>query len=786
MRTLKTLLAVLAMASCSGLTAAEYAITSPNERLKVTLSTVDGDKTTYAVELNNGAGWRTLISPSEMAMAIRDGDTWGKNATVQSVVFDTVSETITPLIWKNASIADNYRQLSIRYAQDYSIVLRAYDDGVAYRFVSHKSGQVYVASETYNVRFAEPTKVWYPAMSNLDEEGTSENYERSYHLYSSIAAIDTSVRNEADRRWCATPALFGFDGGNGVKVALTEADLHRYPALYLMPDKTNNGMYGHWARYPETTTSGDIYDGPKVTSRGNYIALNKEPQAYPWRIAIVAEQDKDLLTNQLVFQLSTPQREDLDFSYVEPGYTTWEYYNNAILTEGNTRIWDGWNNISVEGNGFKIYKEFVDFAARWGFKYITIDTDGAHNLTNNDEKALVAYAKQLNVKIVKWTYIAYILASRNHPQELFNRGFAVIKVDFFYRADQKFNEEIEWLAETAAKAKVALLLHGCPLPHGLHRTYPNILSYEAVNGTENYHWAGRNETRLPDAEYQVELPFIRQLVGPFDYTPGSMRNIHKSEYQPEAGGAMGKVIPNSIGTRANEVAKYIMYDMPIAYLSDNPIEYNKHADIMRFLSKLPTTFDQSIALDGKVGRYAVMAKRKGNAWFVGGMVADTGRTLNVDFSFLPAGSYSARVFTDDPERTDRNAKVMLTEDITLTPADKLPIICTKEGGFVVHIFQKGTEDDPDVTTAVSKNAATADRDKVLVFSDLDKNTLTIRSQAGNIRAVRMVNLAGTEVAAKRYDGASPEATLSIASLPSALYLIVVETAQGTYSAKFLK
>jgi alpha-glucosidase len=468
---------------------------------------------------------------------------------------------------------------------------------------------------------------------------------------------------------------------------------------------------------------------------------------------------------------------------VEAGFTTWEYYNNAMLE--NSQVPSGWDNISVEGRGFGIYKEFVDFAARWGFKYITIDTDGAHNLTNNDEKTLTAYAKQMNVKIVKWTYIAYILAQRHHPQELYDRGFSVIKVDFFYRADQKFTEEIEWLAEAAAKAKMSLLLHGCPLPHGLHRTFPNILSYEAVNGTENYHWAGRNETRLPDAEYQVELPFIRQLVGPFDYTPGSMRNIHKSEYQPEAGGAMGKTIPNSIGTRANEVAKYVMYDMPLAYLSDNPTEYNKHVDIMRFLAKIPTTFDQSVALDGKVGRYALMAKRKGNAWFVGGMIADTACTLDVDFSFLPAGTYSARVMKDDPDRTDRNAKVMLTEDITLTPTDKLSIPCVGEGGFVVHIFQKGSEDDPDIATAVAKDGR-ASANKVLAFVTDSGATLAVKSAAEPVRSVRIVNMQGGLAAQKNYAGTSQEEAIGIAALPTGVYIVSIETPSGVYSAKFFK
>jgi alpha-glucosidase len=779
--------------------AAEYSVTSPNGRLKISINTADGDKTSYSVSLvgSGGATEKTLISPSVVSMAVKIGGssyTWGRDATVAEVTFDSVTERRTPLpVGKTAALVESYREVTIRYRQGYSLVARAYNEGAAYRFVSHVplSTKVYVHAEEANFTFADPVKVWYPAMSDLDKEGSDENYERWYTTFESIAAINESMSG-SDFRWCATPALFGFNAGEGVKVALTEADLHSYPTLYLKRG-TPVSMKGRWAYYPKETTQGNVYDGPKVISREDYLALNTGSHKYPWRVIIVAEHDRELLTNQLVLMLSSPQKEGVDFSYVRPGKSTWEYWHDAQLE--NPKVPSGWDNISIEGRGFNLYKEYVDFAAKYGIEYFTIDTDGRNNLRDSDEKKLMAHADSLGVKGVKWNYIANIIVlrdqqNRNLLQEFKERKFSCIKVDFFYRADQQANEDLEWLAQTAANSKLTLLLHGCPLPHGLHRTYPNILSYEAVAGTENYKWDGRDAPRLPDAGYHVEIPFIRQLVGPMDYTPGSMRNVHKEEYYPKGG------VPMSIGTRAHELAMYVMYDMFIAYLCDNPMAYEKHPEVMRYLSAVPVTWDESVALDGKVGEYALIAKRKGQAWYVAGMVNEKPRMLTVDFSFLlPGKTYSARILKDVGYETDRDATVMAVDSFAVTAADRREVWCTQEGGFVMQLAEQESADtsaipndsapsNPDSPAAVNGRSADSSPEAVALRSP-DGASLTIRC-LGNISAVAVVNMQGSVVAAKKYTGDSPEETIDVERLPTGVYIARVETSSGACAAKFLK
>jgi alpha-glucosidase len=501
-----------------------------------------------------------------------------------------------------------------------------------------------------------------------------------------------------------------------------------------------------------------------------------------------------------VLKLSSPQKEGVDFSYVQPGKSTWEYWHDAQLE--NPKVPSGWDNISIAGRGFNLYKEYVDFAAKYGIEYFTIDTDGRNNLTDADEKKLVAYADSLGVKGVKWNYIANFLAlrdqqGRNLLQEFKMRNFSCIKVDFFYRSDQVANEDLEWLAQTAASSKLTLLLHGCPLPHGLHRTYPNILSYEAVAGTENYKWDGRDDPRLPDAKYHVEIPFIRQLVGPMDYTPGSMRNVHKAEYYPKGG------VPMSIGTRAHELAMYVMYDMYIAYLCDNPMEYGKHPEVMSYLSAVPTTWDESMALNGRVGEYALLAKRKGKDWYVAGMTNDNARLLTVDFSFLtPGKTYTAKIFKDVGYETDKDARVMAVEDFTVTAAIRRDISCTKEGGFVIQLFALDDPDDPNVpgdpnlpgdpnvpkdpdAPTAAPSHASGDAPDLLVYRNADSVNLNMKA-AGNISTAAVVNMQGTVVARQTYAGTSPEEMVNVGHLPAGLYIVSVQTTSGAYASKILK
>jgi alpha-glucosidase len=270
-----------------------------------------------------------------------------------------------------------------------------------------------------------------------------------------------------------------------------------------------------------------------------------------------------------------------------------------------------------------------------------------------------------------------------------------------------------------------------------------------------------------------------------DFTPGSMHNVHLSGYSPVWSG-----VPKSIGTRAHELAMYVMYDMPFAYLCDNPRAYYDNPDAMKLLSKMKTSWDESIALDGKVGEYALIAKRKGSAWFVGGMVNETPHTFNLSLSFLPQGETYQAIIYKDSSLSTINAQRMKLINMEVTSSTQLSIPCVLEGGLVIQLFKKNSDDDPDpedVPTAVGKPVADNDVSDAVSARCIDYATLSVRSNIGsNITGISIVNMQGGVALRQKYAGVSSEATINVANLPQGMYIASVETVNGTYYTKFLK
>jgi alpha-glucosidase len=784
--TMKKLFIVMALL-CAGMAQAqEYSVVSPDGTLKMNISVANGTMTTYSVAAKDGNAWQTLIAPSEIAMQVQGGITWGVSASAASIAWDTATAH-TPrvsnlLFGKTSTLTESYRELAINFEQGYTLTARCYDEGCAYRWSGGAQDAVTrIAAEKAMFTFAQTTAVWYPGMSDSAKQGDDENYERWYTKFNSISAIrsDYDRTNGNDFRWSVTPVLFGLDNGNGIKIAITEADLHHYPALYLQK-ADNTTMKGYWQKYPRSQTAGDQYTGSKVTEWEDFIAQNTGRHNYPWRVIIVERQDKNLLVNQLVYKLSSPMRGDINWDFVKdaPGKSTWEYATDAMLEIAG--VPSGWSNVTA-ANGFNLYNEYIKLAARYGFEYITIDTDGQHDIGAQNQRRLVDTGRVHGVRVVKWDYIADVRANRYQLQNHKTRGFACIKVDFFFRSDQQGMEWIEELAQDAAAQELTLLLHGCPVPHGLHRTYPNILSYEAVAGEENYKWDPvRTGGRLPTTKYHAEIPFIRQLVGPMDFTPGMLNNVHLSSYQPRSGRI------TSIGTRAHELSMYVLYDMFIAYLADNPNAYYQNPMVMKYLSKVPTVWDQVIALDGRVGEYAAMAKRRGDAWFVAGMVSEQPKTFNVDFSFLPSGqTYQAYIYKDDPQRSIQAAVAMIVDSMEITSTKTMQISCVLEGGFVIQLYKKGSSDDPngaDETTTSISSKPLAQNQNVRAYYNY--GVLTIRSDAGAICNVAVYDVRGALVAQRDTSCMAQQETISIA-LPAGIYVASVATAAGRHGVKFV-
>ncbi len=729
---LRILFVVPAVFLAIGCYAQQYEVVSPDGMLKLSLNI--GTSTEYSVSYDD----TPLINPSAIALALNQGLILGENATVLNTATREVNDMITPLYGKNATLSEHFNELTINFTQDYSLILRAYDEGVAWRFVTALGGEVIVDYEHAIFDFAGTPGVIFP-----EADALMRSWERSYYTYTSINQITAN-------RFAVTPVMFSYPQ-HGIRVAVSESDLFDYPGMYLQ--RTTTGMQGKWAQYPKTVSDpGDIYAYHRVLTREDYLARTSGTREYPWRVVIVSTDDKTLLNNELIYKLAKPSV-ITNTDYIKPGKSAWEWWHDAILE--TTSIPSGPNNLN-----FNLYKYYVDFAAQYGLEYITMDAGWSTDYASQ----ICQYAATQNVKVFLWDFINMPVENPGRLAQLKAIGAAGVKIDLIERDDQVAINWVEQLAQKCADLGLMIIFHGNSKPTGLQRTYPNIVNFEAVRGAECNKW---DDTPNPD--YHLQFPFIRMLAGPLDYTPGSMRNVHRSQFSPTPTG-----IPMSMGTRAHEIGMYILFDQPLGYLCDSPTEYRKSPDVIRFISGIPTIWDETVPLSAEVGKYAVIAKRKDEDWYVAAMTNGEARDVEVDFSFLPDGEFLAEVLRDNTT-TASNAKALTRELILVTNQSKVVYNLASGGGAVLRISNP--------TTGVLDEG----NESLSVFQNAQRTLLTIESDKP-LKTVHIVDMMGrvqhTAVLSERW-GFRTE--IDISTLDTASIYVVYGIAGNTYySAKFVR
>jgi len=615
-----------------------FQLNSPNNTLKVKVSM--GDSITYSISFKN----KTVILPSAIAMVLQN-KVLGKTTQVNNI-----------RVIKNKE----FNELSVLFSdQNYSLIFRAYNEGVAYRFVTSFKDSIQVVAEKadFNIN-GKPAAI-------LQETDNYTSWEGPYIKYPSIAEISNGKR-------ATTPALFD-DKSNGIKVVIAESDLFGYPGMYIK--KQGDRYIGDWAKFPTKTVMGSWGDFVSVVKeRGDYLAKTDGSRSFPWRVIIATDNDKDLLNNHLVTKLARPS-EIKDTSWIKSGKAAWEWWHDAMLPGAS--IPSGMENRNTD-----LYNYYVDFAAANKLEYMIIDAGWSNNydLTKVNPKldvqGVIKRAREKKVGVFLWCVASTLLKDLNKNLDFLNSiGAAGIKVDFFDRDDQEAIQWIELIAKEAAKRKLMIDFHGCSKPTGLEKTYPNIVNYEAVRGAESDKW-----DNTIDPDHHLIIPFVRMLAGPFDYTPGAMRNKTKAEFKPIDPG-----LPSGQGTRCHELAMYVIYDQPLGMLADSPTEYEKAPDIMKYLSAVPTVANETKVIDAKLAEYAVMAKRKGDNWYVGAMTNWTPRNLKLNFSFLKPGvSYTAQIYTDTKD-SDVNATQYELKTISVNSNTRIDLKLSSGGGAAIMI-----------------------------------------------------------------------------------------------------
>ncbi|HEX7585954.1 MAG TPA: glycoside hydrolase family 97 protein [Prolixibacteraceae bacterium] len=633
-----------------------FELKSPDNKIALKLDI--GKKTFWSVQCDG----QQIVAPSGISLQLEGGEVLGDLAKISSSKTEKVDQIITAINYKKAKIADQYNQLTINCKGDYGLVFRVYNDGVAYRFFTKKKLDFIVKNEDANFNFTNDYKAFIPYM--WDYRGGVKFNHSFEALYKEI-----NISKFATDSLAFLPLLV--DVGNNKKAVILEADLEDYPGMYLNMNQTKKGFMGVYAQYPLEAKLGGYENMNLIpTKRADYIAKAKGVSNFPWRAVVISQQDKDLLNNDMVQKLASPSRLT-DISWIKTGQVAWDW-------------WSDWNISHVDfkaGYNTTTFKYYIDFAADNKLPYIVMDwgwsshTDILNVIAPDiNLQEIVDYGKKKGVDVILWaSWYAVTQQMEQAFPKYAKMGVKGFKIDFVDRDDQIAVASLYEIAKKAAEYKLIVDYHGVFKPTGLQRTYPNVVGYEGVKGLENYKWATENQPR-----YCVSIPYIRMMAGPMDYTPGAMRNANKINYR-----SIG-AFPMSMGTRCNQLAMYVMFEAPFQMLSDNPTTYMKEQECTDFIAKVPTTTDETVALDGKVGEYAAIARKKGETWFVGAMTNWTPRELTLDLSFLGAGNYQAVVFKDGMN-ADRDATDYKKEVIKITSGDKLKIQMAPGGGWAARI-----------------------------------------------------------------------------------------------------
>ena len=649
--------------------AGNYEVSSPNGKVKVTITTDEGVK--WSVDYDG----RQVLLPSAIDIRLSQGRKTYGLGKVGKVARYTVNGSFKNPFYKKLNISDAYGQLLMYTTEKFTIEVRAYDDGAAYRLISSNKKPLTVTDETVEFCFGDDYHAFVPYVN--DNRG-GERYCYSFESYYDEVPLSKIYPDSL----AITPLAVCLP--DGMKAIVMDAGVENYPGMMLKKGE-GNVLKAEFAPYPLEQEIGG-YDRLNLvpTKRADYIAKFVKQQSLPWRAVVITERDADILSCDMAQRLA-PACRIADTSWIKPGKVAWDWWNNCNITGVDF----------LSGMNTDTYLYYIDFAAKNRVEYIIIDEgwSGKESLMEGlspdiDLKRLIAYGKEKGVGIILWSSwrnligsnplggIAATEAVMKHYADMGIKGF---KVDFFDRDDQQVIASAYQVAECAAKYHLYLDYHGLK-PFGIQRAYPNIFNFEGVKGLENSKW----EPRVGDGplhnqpRYDVTAPYLRMLAGPMDYTPGAMMNAMKDSFFGN------NDHPMSQGTRVHQMAMYTTFEAPLQMMADSPTKYMQNQECTDFIAQIPTTFDETVALDGQLGEYTVIARRKGSVWYVAAMTDWTARDLTISLDFIGEGQHTADIFADGVNAHKEATDYKHTQQ-TVTSKDRLAVHLSSGGGWTAII-----------------------------------------------------------------------------------------------------
>ena len=636
---------ILALFCCALTAKADTTITSPDGQISVNIKTGA-----------EGLGWtvsragKQVYSETNVTVSI-GGKVLGGTAKVKSIKQRSAQETIRPVVpLKFAEINDSYNEATLNFGT-YQMLLRVMNNGVAHRFVLNEKGDVEVMDEKFNIRPAEGFTAHYQTCGSFNT-----SYEEAYQS-KSIGEW------EQDGKTATIPCLLS--NADDTQLLIGESDVDDYPRMFL---KAENGTVT--TTFPKAPIKweprGDR--GENITQEADYIAKTSGRRALPWRWVAVTD-SKGIIEQTIPVQLA--RRSVLeDTSWIKPGKFSWEWWNGATPFGPDVDFKAGCN--------YETYCYFADFAAKYGIEYVLLDEGWAKStrdpFNGNDNlrlPELIKYCNAKGVKLVLW--LPWLTVEQNF-EGLFKTyaewGIPAVKIDFMDHADQWMVNFYKRVTAEAAKYHIIVDWHGSFTPAGLEQEYPNLVSYEGVRGLEQMGSCRPENT--------VFIPFIRNAVGPADFTPGGMNNMQPDNYRASR--------PNSgaMGTRAFQLALYVVLESGVQMLADNPTRYYQNDDCTRYIASVPTTWDETRCLEARAGEYVVVAKRKGSKWFIGAITNGTPRDLNLSLNFLGSGQHKLTAYKDGVN-ADYQAMHYNKVEQNVNASSSVNIHLAKNGGWAAVI-----------------------------------------------------------------------------------------------------
>ena len=591
----------------------------------------------YAVQFHG----HPLMDSANLGIKIAGQQDLGPGMHLVGSKPESQDETYSIPVGKTSSVRNHYNGVRADY-QDASgrkltVEIRAFDDGVAFRYVVPEQlliAQVRIVNELTEFNFAKDA-ITYP----LIVEGYQSSYEDEYQVRNV---------NGLHHDWIiGAPYLANVPGIGWVAIA--EANIDNYAGMYL---RKIGGQQSFKVR-------ADL--SPHVDSAGktdtSYAVETTAPFSSPWRVLMIGDQPGKLIESNMILNLNPPSK-IADTSWIKAGKASWDWWSGQAAPSVTFKT--GMNTATM--------KHYIDFSSASGFAYMMIDAGWAkapERKSLNDYSAmaditqidpsidmpeLVRYANEKHVKLWLWSHWTSVDKYMDQAFPLFEKwGIAGVKIDFMDRDDQWMVNWYRHVADLAAQHHLMIDFHGAFKPDGLRRMYPNVMTREGVMGKEYLKWSARTSP-----QHNATLPFTRMLSGPMDYTPGAFGNANLKTFVPR------QFMPMGLGTRAQELALFVVFESPFEMVSDYPEHYAGQKEF-EFIKRVPTTWDEVHAIGGQPTEWISLARRSGKDWYIGTLTNWDERAVKAPLTFLGEGKYIAEIYADAPDVGDEATHTTVTK-----------------------------------------------------------------------------------------------------------------------------